>query len=363
MKKRKLKSSVKFALIILIGIVLCMGGFILKKEVLDKKKTEPKKETKKEEKIKYSSPVLKLKGRDPYKVVVNGVYEEYGVFVTDEYDTDLEDKVKIDNKIDISKPGEYVVKYSVTNSKGATGTIERKVSVIDVTEPDTDGIAVFMYHYFFDDTAGETGPDSNHLEKSLFEEQLKYLSENDYYFPNFKELRKYVDGELTLPEKSCVITMDDGHADNYTIAYPLAVKYKVPITMFVVTSWTDVTQNLQKEMFDTGYVYFMSHTDEMHEGTLITSIDYETGVNDLKTSASKLGKGKGLTYENEFNGDALAYPTGANNDNSYPIVRDAGFKLAFTVDYGHVHPGDDPLTLPRVRISQGNDLDYFKGGL
>ena len=349
---------VKRIIIILVVLLLCLLGFIGYKKFYNTKKKEV---IKKEEKItkkedNYSSPEIRLLGREEDTRIKNGVYEEYGATASDEYDGDLTSKIETINEIDITKAGTYYVTYKVTNSKNKTSEIKRKVNVIEADDIDTDGISVLMYHYFYDDTIGEVGEDSNYLEKSLFEEQLKYLTENNYYFPNMKEIRKYVDGNLDLPSKSVVLTLDDGHADNYTIAYPLAVKYKVPIVMFIVTSWTNPKDELQQAMIDTGYVYMMSHTHDMHQagcsgiqhGSRILCIDYETGVNDLKTSIDILG-----------NNDALAYPTGDNNDNSRRIVEDAGFNLAFTVDFGRVTKYADPLTLPRVRVSQGNSLSYF----
>ena len=357
MKRVKFKNIIVLIALIFLLVVIGLIVFkIITKPKTNNTKKENKKTVEKVDNKKYSAPEIKLLGREEDTRVVNGVYEEYGAVATDEYDGDLTKQIKIDNKIDITKAGDYKVIYSVTNSKKKTSKVERTVHVIDVTEPDTDGIAVLMFHYFYDDTAGEDGPDSNYYEKSSFEQDLKYLKDNNFYFPNFKEIRKYVDGTLTLPQKSLVITMDDGHADNYTIAYPLAVQYQVPITMFIVTSWTNPKDELQTQMYNTGYVYFMSHTHEMHEGgcsgeqhgARILCIDHATGVQDLKTSAEILG-----------NADALAYPTGDNNAHSRAIVEEAGFALAFTVEYGKVTVGADPLTLPRVRINQGYSLDYF----
>lgn len=355
MKRVKVKNVFLLVAIVFLLVVIGLTVFkIISKPNTNKKET--KKTVEKVDNKKYSSPEIKLLGREVDTRVVNGVYEEYGAVATDEYDGDLTKEIKVDSKVDITKAGTYKVTYSVTNSKKKTSKVERTVNVIDVTEPDTDGVAVLMFHYFYDDAIGEEGPDSNYYEKSLFEQDLKYLSENNYYFPNMKEIRKYVDGNLTLPEKSVVITMDDGHADNYSIAYPLAVQYKVPITMFIVTSWTNPNDELQTEMRNTGYVYFMSHTHEMHEGgcsgeqhgAKILCIDHDAGVNDLKTSAEMIG-----------NADALAYPTGDNNAHSRLIVEESGFQLGFTVDYGKVTVGADPLTLPRVRVNQGYSLDYF----
>ena len=352
MKRKKLKIK-NFILAILTLLLMAFCVFMMykifntgkdKKEV--KKKTTEK-VVKKEEKV-GKEPEIKLKGREEYILVKNGIYEEMGAIATDEEDGEIKD-IKIYNKIKADTPGDYEVTYTVTDKDKNSVSIKRKVK-------DTDGISVFMYHYFYDDTAGEVGEDSNYISKAHFEEELKYLSENGYYFPSMKEIRKYVDGELDLPEKSVVITMDDGHADNYSIAYPLAVKYKVPIVMFVVTSWTDVSMDFQQEMTNTGYVIFQSHTHDMHQagcsgqghGGLFQCVPYEQGLNDIKTSKEAIG-----------NGDSLAYPFGDYSDNTIKIMKDAGFGLGFTTANGQVHIGDNPYTLSRMRINGDISLDTF----
>ena len=71
------------------------------------------------------------------------------------------------------------------------------------------GLPILMYHFFYDKNVSK-GSDSNWLEISIFEEQMKYLSENNYYFPSWEEVADYVDGKISLPAKSVVITADAG---------------------------------------------------------------------------------------------------------------------------------------------------------
>lgn len=361
-KKKKLKTK-NFLLVLITVLLIMFCLFMLYKifnELGNKNKTKKESKVKVVEKKKKKekvgeAPVIKLYGIEDMKMVKNGVYEEYGASATDKEDGDISKNIKIDNKIKKDIPGDYVVIYKVTDKDGNETKVERKVKVFEVTDKDTDGISVFMYHYFYDDTAGQSGETSNYLAKSLFEGQLKYLHDNDYYIPNMKEVALYVDGKLDLPEKSAVLTLDDGEASNYTIAYPLAVQYKIPLVWFVVTSWTDVSQDVQKEMYNSGYTRYHSHTDNMHEGGCgeqhggrILCVDHETGVNDLKTSAEKLG-----------NSDALAYPCGDTNDHAKSIVKEAGITLAFTTEFGQIHVGDEKLALPRVRINDGIGLDTY----
>ena len=362
MSKKKKKIKVKNVALAFTTLFLVCFCIVMIYKILTpnetKKTTKDNKIVKKEKKKEKigEEPVIKLNGITELKLVKNGVYEELGATATDKEDGDISKNIKIDNKIKVDTPGEYKVKYTVTDKDDNTVKVERKITVFEVTDKDTDGISVFMYHYFYDDTVGETGEDNNYIAKTYFDGELKYLKENDYYFPNMKEIRKYVDGELDLPKKSVVITMDDGHVDNYTIAYPAAVKNQVPIVMFVVTSWTDISEPLQQEMINSGYVRFQSHTHDMHQagcsgqghGGLFQCISHDDGVADLTKSKEALG-----------NSDSVAYPFGDYSDSTIQIMKDAGFSLGFTTENGQIHIGDDPYKLSRMRINGDISLDTF----
>ena len=362
--KLKTKNLLIFLLFVLVifAIVFLLFKIVFKDDKKDNEKKEENRETKEETKkdVIGSAPVIKLLGREEYTIVKNGVYEEPGATATDVEDGDLSDKIEIDSTVKEDTAGEYTVTYKVKDKDGNETSLDRKVTVFEVTDPNTSGIPVLMYHYFYDDENGETGEDANYLAISMFKKQLDYFKENNFYYPSMKEIALYVDGKLDLPKNSVVITMDDGAESNYRLAYPLAVQYKIPMVMFVVTSWTDLTQPLQQEMKDTGYIIFQSHTHDMHtggcsgmnHGAYIQCIDYQAGVNDLKTSKEALG-----------NSDSLAYPCGDYNDHAKSIMKEAGFTLGFSTEFGKVKKGMDKLSLPRVRVSDGNSLDYFIGNL
>ena len=108
-------------------------------------------------------------------------------------------------------------------------------------EKSNNSLAVLMYHYFYDESKGETGKNSNWMEISKFEEQLKYLKENNYYYPTWQEVADFVDGKIDLPEKSVAITMDDGNKSVYNLAIPLLDEYDIPATAFIITKNFDST--------------------------------------------------------------------------------------------------------------------------
>ena len=218
-------------------------------------------------------------------------------------------------------------------------------------------LPVLMYHYFYDKSMGETGKNGNWLEISKFEEQLKYLNENNYYFPTWDEVSDFVDGKVDLPKKSVVLTMDDGHESLYTLAIPLLDKYQIPATAFIITKNFD-SQNLEKYKKST--IQFESHTNDMHHGGgtyghggIFPALSIEKSVDDLKTSIEKLGG----------NARVLAYPYGDCTDKTKEAVQKAGMMLAFTTVNKKVKPGMNKYELPRVRISSEITIKGFSNSL
>jgi peptidoglycan/xylan/chitin deacetylase (PgdA/CDA1 family) len=70
-----------------------------------------------------------------------------------------------------------------------------------------------------------------------FEEQLKIISK--FYNPiSLAELRSAII-EKKIPNKSTVITFDDGYVDNLLFAKPLLEKYKIPATVFITTDYVN----------------------------------------------------------------------------------------------------------------------------
>lgn len=73
-------------------------------------------------------PTITLKGKN-VTILVNEKYTDPGYTVTDNYDTNLEDKVEINNEVDNTKPGKYKITYKVTDNSGNETETEREVTV------------------------------------------------------------------------------------------------------------------------------------------------------------------------------------------------------------------------------------------
>lgn len=216
----------------------------------------------------------------------------------------------------------------------------------------TNGLAICMYHYVYDKDNPPDKINSNYIEVDALEEELKYLVDNNYFFPTWEEIRQYIDGKILLPEKSIVLTFDDGSRNFLELGAPLFEKYKIPVTSFLITSKSGDEKVAE---YESDYVTFQSHSHDMHRaggyighGGIFTALSHDEAVADLQESI-KICK----------NRDAFAYPFGDYSDSCVQAVSDAGFLCAVTTEYGRAYPGDNPLLLPRMRMSHGQSLDAF----
>ncbi|MDZ7291259.1 MAG: polysaccharide deacetylase family protein [candidate division KSB1 bacterium] len=82
-----------------------------------------------------------------------------------------------------------------------------------------DEIPVFVFHS---------------VEPVTFEAQLKFLARNRYRTLGGEEFRAAIAGERNIPERSVLLTFDDGLATLWTVAYPLLRKYGFRAVSFII---------------------------------------------------------------------------------------------------------------------------------
>ena len=78
-------------------------------------------------------------------------------------------------------------------------------------------MAVLLYHHVVPKDADT----SSIISLSDFESQMEYLYKHGYYTASLKELEEFLYDEKELPEKTVIITFDDGYESNYIYAYPV----------------------------------------------------------------------------------------------------------------------------------------------
>lgn len=219
-------------------------------------------------------------------------------------------------------------------------------------EKNADSIPVLLYHFFHTHNKYEDWVTVISMRIDKFENQLKYLTDNDFMTLKLRDLELYIQGKVQIKENSVVITIDDGDKSVYALAYPIIEKYKVNATVFAITSRDENVLQHQNE-----FVEIHSHTHNMHitgkcsggQGGLFKCVNYEEGIADLKKSRELLN---GSTY--------LAYPFGEYTDLSIKLLKDAGFTMALTTEWRNAKVGDDLYQVPRIYIYNEYSLDTFK---
>jgi peptidoglycan/xylan/chitin deacetylase (PgdA/CDA1 family) len=97
-------------------------------------------------------------------------------------------------------------------------------------------LTVLNYHRIDDPT--QPGFDSFRPNVSAtaseFARQMAYVSKW-FHVISLSELVAWLDGRQELPPYAALITFDDGYLDNYTTAFPILQKYRLPAIIFLTT--------------------------------------------------------------------------------------------------------------------------------
>lgn len=302
--------------------------------------------------VDIDKPIIELIGENKITIYINEKYNEPGYKATDNYDGDITNNVVIEGNIDNTKMGIYNLTYKVKDSSNNTFSITRTIEVKQ-RYTSLNGVAVLNYHFFYSD--GENCGQNICLNTTKFEQQLNYLKNNGYKTLTMNEFVKWIYGEIEIPKKSVLLTIDDGamgtgkHNGNKLI--PLLEKYDAHATLFLITGWWDI-DNYRSPNLD-----IESHTNDMHNegycsgvirGARMLCSSYDVALSDLKKSIE-------ITGSNQ----AFCYPFYVYNNNAIKIVKDAGFKVAFAGGSYKATRNSNKFAIPRYIIYDNTSLETF----
>lgn len=228
---------------------------------------------------------------------------------------------ELDLPVIINEKDNYGVEYN--NSLYFVKEISSINDNINTDVETRNNIRTFTYHTVYDPKTQKCTSIEICHPISQFEEQLEYLTENDYLTLTLKEVEMFLDKKIRIPLKTVALTLDDGIFLENSV--PLVEKYKVYATFFIITSKVDVTEYLPLK-----YAKFESHSDDLHnnykcpknrassQGGQMLCEKEENIIADLKLSQEKLG-----------GSDYFAYPFFDFNDRAIAALKKADFKMAF----------------------------------
>lgn len=247
------------------------------------------------------------------------------------------------------------IKKSETNKKIETTKTDDTSTKENATKKAVEvpfslhGIPVLNYHSI----AYEKG-NPIRMPKEQFENEMKYIKENGYTTLTLDELYEYFQNSVSVPDKSIVITFDDGYEDNYTTAFPILKKYDLKANIFIITSTVDknpayLTSEQMKEMESYG-IQMASHTATHRD---LDSLSYDEQYKELAESKTFLENLLGRPI------DYIAYPSGKCNEDTVKAAKAAGYTMAFTTAGRWSDKSDGMLTLDRVYVSTFYPMSVF----
>lgn len=216
-------------------------------------------------------------------------------------------------------------------------------------------IAVLNYHFFYDPEIGETCPDGNCKKVQDFENELYFLKKNNYKTLTMDEFTKWMYGEIELPARSVLITVDDGamgtgtHNGNKLI--PLLEKYDAHATLFLISGWWSI------ENYRSPYLDIESHTYDMHEGNYCEGVP--RGSKLLCSTREQVLEDLSKTVEIDGSKNAFCFPMYVYNDTTMDVLKEIGFKLAFVGGDVKASRSNDKYKVPRYHIYRDTSLDSF----
>lgn len=217
---------------------------------------------------------------------------------------------------------------------------------------------VLCYHSVNDIPNDESDP----LPVRLFEEHLLHLK-SKYDVISVDELVHGLYGGGPLPERPAAITFDDGYVDNYTHAFPLLLKHRLPATVYLATGfisgkvqlirasgWEPMTWEQVREMHESGLISVAAHT---RTHPILSGIGDEQASEEIEGSREDIRRHLGIEAK------TFAYPNGQGADislHAVQAVKESGFEAAFSTLWSTRHKPNARWLISRVMISGSDDV-------
>ncbi len=215
------------------------------------------------------------------------------------------------------------------------------------------GLTILTYHSI----GNEIEPDET-VAPEEFEKQLLYIKDN-YKVISLEEAVEYLQTDIEKIAGSIVITFDDGHSDNYHIAYPLLKKHSFPATIFLISDLINdkggrYLSRSQIDEMESNNISFGSHTISHR---ILTRLTNDEVVKEIRDSKDILES----RLDRKIN--AFAYPVGTRadfDDAIVEIVKAHKYTCACSNAYGMNDENSDTFALKRIGIETTDNFFIFK---
>ena len=198
-----------------------------------------------------------------------------------------------------------------------------------------------------------------------FAEQLAYLHGEGFRTVTVAELQAVLAGGAgPLPDRTVVLTFDDGYEDFHRRAMPLLDRYGFTATVFVTTGWIQDAGALSAPRRPGRMLSWSQIEEAAHAGFEVGAhsrthpqLDQLAGRllrEELHSSKAQLEDKLGSRVA------GLAYPFGYYSAKVRETARVLDHDYACAVRNVIMNPGSDPLALPRLTIRKSTPMPVFQ---
>jgi len=196
-----------------------------------------------------------------------------------------------------------------------------------------------------------------------FAEQMAYLHAHAYTPMTVTQYRNAAVEQL--PEKSVILTFDDGIADFFTEALPVLTQYNFPATLYIATAFINGTCNwLQREGESTRPMLTWEQISQIqasgiecgahsHTHPQLDMLSPSIAQNEILTSKRVLEEH--LSQEVT----SFAYPYGYYTTTTQRFVQAAGYTSACAVKHAMNTVGTHPFALTRLMVKTSTNKEAF----
>jgi peptidoglycan/xylan/chitin deacetylase (PgdA/CDA1 family) len=236
--------------------------------------------------------------------------------------------------------------FDTTSHREVLGTSNTIATNEPSTQPFCQHVPVLFYHHIEPLYEAKKKEHAQFTVDTLeFERQLIYLQKNGYKTVTAQKLINSLLTKDPLPAKSVVITIDDGFEDIYPYAFPLIKKYNFVASLMLPTGLVGtknyLTWDQVKEMNASGVFSIYNHSVTHANFTYISKEQMQKEIIQAKEDLqNKLG----------ITSTTFTYPFGDINDTAIALLKENGYKGAFSTIQGQNQCDTDIMRLSRTRI-------------
>ena len=167
--------------------------------------------------------------------------------------------------------------------------------------------------------------------EEAFKDHMQFLKENGYHAITLEQLMGFLEFRDQIPEKSVVITFDDGWRSFYDIALPVLKEYNFPATLFVRPGFIGKSNAMSwdqlKALAETGFDIQCKINTRLRAAEIGNVDAFKDYFNALQHELIQSKK----TLKEKLNRSCryLAYPYGEGNSVVVALAKKEGFRAAF----------------------------------